>query len=563
MTVKVAGYVRVSTAAQAETGESLITQRHKIEHYVKAREWQLVDIYEDRGISGSKAENRPAFLSMINDSKDNKFNIIAFCSLSRFARNAREMLNFNELLNKNNVSLVSIDDNLDTAGKNGKLIMTIMSGIAEWEKEIIRERMSENKYARWKENRAFVGRVPYGYVWNNESKKLEINADEAAIYKRIVDMYLKQGLTYRDIALHLRSEGIKSKSAFFSSTMIGRLLKREAYYGSYIVNQFVYEDGVKGAGKHQSKQMKPASEHIRFDIPALITKNTWDEIQSRVNRNKFKTKRQRNQSFWLRDVLICGECSATIKPKAGFIRPDESFLRYYHCHWRSKGAKAYALANKKACDLPYIKADELEDAVWQRLMFFLAPSNEKFIDELFTEQNFDQQIENGKKAIIAHKSELKRKLSAKDRIYGLLEDVAFDRNELHTLLTKNANEVLAINEQIKQAQENLDEIEKKREDVVDWKMLIGNERDVLNMLRIDLTALETDDKKLLIERMLTESIPVHNDHEGTESKWALGSFKFSFNSSVLQELIDEGKLPSLSKHTKQHGHWNRCQACGS
>ncbi|MFH2064491.1 MAG: recombinase family protein [Pseudomonadota bacterium] len=565
MAVKAVGYCRVSTQSQVQDGESLSTQRAQIEHFALNKGWQLVDVYEDRGISGAKTENRPAFMTMIDDAKAKKFDIICFSRLSRFARNAGDFIKHQEMLDKYNVQLVSIKEGIDPSTHTGRMLLGLVALIAAWEKENIREQMSENKIIRWRENRAFIGRPPYGYVWNNQTKMLEINEAEAAIYRRIVDMYLKKSMSYRDIALTLRSEGIGSKDAFFSTTMIGKLLKREAYYGNLVMNQWTYVDGVKGAGKHQSNKMKPASEHIRFECPPLITKQTWDDIQAKLSGNKIRTKRTtgKNGPYWLRNTLVCGLCGATVKPHHGRTNVDGTFQRYYTCHWRSKGKKAYQLANKSACSLPFIKADELEDAVWWRLMYYLAPSHEKVVDQLFTQESFDEKVSEINQSIARHKDDIKRKELARKRLFDLLHDDRFDPDELHTRLNDNFSAIRLAEMYISQAQNNLNEIDKKRADIADWKKLIGGRRDILEKLRIDLNVLDLDDRRKLIERLLTTPIPVHIDYEDLESKWTLGSFNFSFNSSVIQELIDDGKLPSLSKHDKQHGHWNRCQACGS
>lgn len=88
--LKVAGYIRVSTPSQAEEGESLSTQTDQIAQFVKMKGWQLIRRYEDRGLSGAKADTRPGFMAMIEDARRGMFQGVVFSRLSRFARSASD-----------------------------------------------------------------------------------------------------------------------------------------------------------------------------------------------------------------------------------------------------------------------------------------------------------------------------------------------------------------------------------------------------------------------------------------------------------------------------------------
>jgi DNA invertase Pin-like site-specific DNA recombinase len=141
---------------------------------------------------------------MVQDAKQGKFEVIIFTKLSRFARNAREYMNLSYELEKHGISLVSIKENIDPTTSAGKMMAGILALFAEWEHETIKEQMHENKMARWKEQRIFIGMPPYAYYWNKETKQLEINEEEAKVYQLIVDMYLNQKMSFEDICLKLK-----------------------------------------------------------------------------------------------------------------------------------------------------------------------------------------------------------------------------------------------------------------------------------------------------------------------------------------------------------------------
>jgi len=87
-----------------------------------------------------------------------------------------------------------------------QVLAGILALFAEWEHETIREQMSENKMIKWRDKRSFLGKTPFGYTWNNSTKQLEVNPREAEIYLDIVNMYIEQGMAFRDIAVKLKAE---------------------------------------------------------------------------------------------------------------------------------------------------------------------------------------------------------------------------------------------------------------------------------------------------------------------------------------------------------------------
>ena len=241
---KVCGYVRVSTGVQAVEGESLDTQKKQIVDYCESKKWHLVNIYEDAGISGSKADHGPAFMKMMENARDKQFEIIVFTKLSRFARNSRDFQNFQHELEKYGVSLASIKENIDPTSYNGKLMAGIFALLAEWEREMIREQMAENKMAKWRDLRMFTGHAPFGYLWDKKKCQFLENDTEAVLLNRILKMYVNLGLGMRDIAIRLNNEGIRSRRAKWTTGTLSGILSNDCYSTAELVsNTRIYEDG--------------------------------------------------------------------------------------------------------------------------------------------------------------------------------------------------------------------------------------------------------------------------------------------------------------------------------
>ncbi len=300
---KIAGYIRVSTVGQKE-GESLELQTEDNKGFAKSNGWELVKIYEDRGISGSKAKARPGFMEMMADAEKGKFEGIVFWKLSRFARNAKEFLIYRDDLREHGVNVFALKEGIDPTTKIGRMLMGMMALMAEWDSEVIRETMAENKTALWKRQDIFIGKPPFGYIWNKEEKKIKINKKEADLYRRMVSMYLDSGLSLKDICIKLSDEGVKCKAKPFNTATLSYCFKNPAYYGNYVLNKYKYD------GSQRLKELKPADQHINFKIPAIITKIKWDKIQARTTFNKTKGKRvPAARPYWLRDLLECSEYS--------------------------------------------------------------------------------------------------------------------------------------------------------------------------------------------------------------------------------------------------------------
>jgi site-specific DNA recombinase len=128
---KAAAYVRVSTSNQID-GESLSTQKSTIQAYCTLRNWELVNVYEDAGISGTK-DNRPALQALLTAVKARGIDAVVVRDLSRFGRSARDLLNNIQTLKDCSVTFISLKEGIDGSGPYGQFMLTILAAIAELE----------------------------------------------------------------------------------------------------------------------------------------------------------------------------------------------------------------------------------------------------------------------------------------------------------------------------------------------------------------------------------------------------------------------------------------------
>ena len=205
--MKILGYIRVSTKLQSEKGNSLKLQKSKIKDYCKLNDFNLIEIYEDRGISGMSIDKRDGYKEMVNYLTNNDIDGIVVWSLSRLGRKMKDVVEFMDIVKKNNIYFFSIKENLSNNDKVGSLIMNILGSINEFEVEVIRERIKDVKRNK-KQNGEVYGKLQYG--WDNINGKLIKNDFEFRVIKRIKNLR-SRGYSWRKISNRLNKDNISSK----------------------------------------------------------------------------------------------------------------------------------------------------------------------------------------------------------------------------------------------------------------------------------------------------------------------------------------------------------------
>jgi len=204
---KVIGYVRVSSEIQKRKNNSIPLQKKKIKEYCSLNDFELIDVYEDDGVSGMSIDKRNGFKRMVEFMKENKIDGIVVWSLSRLGRKMKDVVEFMDFLKSNNIGFFSIKENLSNDDKIGSLIMNILSSINEFEVEVIRERIKDVKRNK-KENGEVYGRMMYGF--DNVNGKMIENKEEKRIIRRVKN-FRSRGWSWRRISNKLNDEGVKSK----------------------------------------------------------------------------------------------------------------------------------------------------------------------------------------------------------------------------------------------------------------------------------------------------------------------------------------------------------------
>lgn len=274
-------YIRVSK--EREDGISPEQQKEKAELQAKLLGLDLLQIYQDIDISG-RSDRRPAFQKMVQDIKAGKYDVCLVYKLDRFCRNVKDFHFYTEVLESHGCSLVSISQNIDTSTPVGRLLRNILADFAQFESEMIAERVKDNKISAARKGRWNGGHVAYGLRFEN--KKFEINTEEAPAVLLVFEMRAA-GIGYLKIAKDLTARGYLPKQG----TRRGRFWSEDSV--KYITSNPIY----KGVLVYGDVEIVNA-------IPAIVDPDLWDRAQA----PKAIPNRAQQSPHLLTGLLYCTAC---------------------------------------------------------------------------------------------------------------------------------------------------------------------------------------------------------------------------------------------------------------
>ena len=201
---KVYTYTRVSTAMQID-GYSLDAQKSRMKAFAEYNYYEILREYDDAGKSGKSIEGRIQFSQMMDDIKEGKDGVsyVLVFKLSRFGRNAADVLSTLQIMQDFGVNLICVEDGIDSSKDAGKLMISVLSAVAEIERENIRVQTMEGRIQKAREGKWNGGFAPYGYQLVDG--KLEINEEEAVAIRVIFDQYVNTNIGSNGIAKYLEN----------------------------------------------------------------------------------------------------------------------------------------------------------------------------------------------------------------------------------------------------------------------------------------------------------------------------------------------------------------------
>ena len=457
--IKVYLYTRVSTTMQID-GYSLDAQKTKMKAFCDYNEYEIAGEYEDAGKSGKSIEGRVSFNQMMEDIKSGKDGVsyVLVFKLSRFGRNAADVLATLQVMQDFGVNLICVEDGIDSSKDAGKLMISVLSAVAEIERENIRVQTMEGRMQKAREGKWNGGFAPYGYSLIDG--KLEVNEEEAVAIRMIFDQYVNTDLGANGIAKYLENHGIhkiarqKGKNPLFDAALIRRIIQNPVYSGKISYGRRRTEK-VHGT-RNEYRQVKK-DDYLLVDglHEALVSEEVWEQAQVKVAAQAKKYEKvnrdKREKIHLLSGILKCPVCGAGMYGNKSIKkRKDGSNYKdfyYYGCKHRN-------MTRGHKCDYKKQVHEEMLDASVAEVISKLV-SNPKFSDLIRNKLNMevdtgalDQEIEN-------YKIQLRKLYHNKDTILSDMDSLDYEDKHYQRRKTDLENHLYKTYDKIDEAEELL------------------------------------------------------------------------------------------------------------
>lgn len=300
-------YMRVSTEDQAREGFSLPEQKERLEAFCKFKGYEIIDYYQDAGISAKTGNYRPEFERLKADMESKKINTIVSLKLDRITRSVYDWEDLITFLDKNNAYIDCVNDDINTTTANGKMVARLLMSVSQNEIERTSERTKVGLAGAIKSGH-IPGKAPLGY--KHENKKLVIDYSTKDIAFRIFDLYYNS-YSYQKISNLFNEEKVLGKDNWRDSTIVG-ILENEIYKGDYV---------------HGKNTKHPT--YYTDVVEPIVSKEMWEDCQ--VQKKKNSRSYQRTLTYLYLQKLKCPKCNRILGGKATTKKNGKAYF-YYYCH---------------------------------------------------------------------------------------------------------------------------------------------------------------------------------------------------------------------------------------
>ena len=472
--LRVAAYCRVSTDDEEQLTSYEAQKNYYTDKIMTNKEWTMAGIFADEGITGTSARKRPEFLRMIRQCKQGKIDIVLTKSISRFARNTVDCLNYVRALKELGIAVIFEKENMNTLEIDSEILITMLGAFAQSESESISANVRWGIRQAMKEGKATIQyKYLYGYRKGDDSKP-EIIPDQAEVVRKIYDMFLS-GTPVRGIQEYLNANSVPNINgeSKWARSAIDSILTNEKYCGDVLLQKTYIDDCINKKVKKNTGQLP--MDLVQNHHEGRISRETFDAAQAELahrsagkspSKKNAPTGRSRyNSKYALSDRLYCGECGT----------------RYQRCTWRNRdGSKRIVwrcvsrvdYGSKYCHDSPTLDEEPLHRAILaainstvrdkDSIVYNLKAAMEKELAPAAGQQlslsEIDSQLEQLNtefSKVLAEASESGNQAAYSDRFRDIMQhqtELKAQRNEIQRMLAESGKAAAHI-EQCRQAAE--------------------------------------------------------------------------------------------------------------
>ncbi len=508
-------------------GYSLEAQETKCRESAKRGGYEVVHVYHDDGKSGKSIDGRDDFIKMLTDIENHKDRVsrVFVFKLSRFGRNARDVLNSFQVLKDNGCELICVEDGIDTSNAMGSLVLQIFAAIAEMERHNIEVQTMAGRMQKARDGKWNGGFAPYGYKLVDG--KLEVAEDEAEIIRIIFDRFVHTTMGYKGVANYLFEKGYSKKVRengnldIFSSYFVKSVLDNEVYMGKVHF------------GKRKAQKRQQEYDVFEGIHEPIVSEELWnlahEKRQATVRR--LEKVYDKEHEFQLSGLVKCPLCG---KGMVGNInrkkKPDGTLYKTYF---------SYYCNNRRAntghrCEFHRQPAEkELNGAVQEIVMSlvnnprFTEKMKEKVNNKVDTSEVDDdiKRLEYNLKALEIKKNRLISEIDSIDVLDSASEEREKDLN-------------IRLNDFYCRIAETKQIIRKKKEEKIKIQQDKITGDTVYKNLMLFAQVLEkaTDGDKKRMYNLLIKEIQIYNE-KTADGRW-IKSITFNFPIYYKDDMID-------------------------
>ena len=379
--LQVAAYCRVSTEEEEQQSSYEAQCSYYTDKIMTNPEWTMAGIFADEGITGTSTRKRDDFNRMIRKCKKKKIDLILTKSISRFARNTLDTINYTRMLRAMGIGIYFEKENINTLDMDSEMLITMLGAFAQAESESISRNVAWGKRQAIREGKVYVNfNQLYGYFLDDHGEP-GIIEEKAGVVRDIYEQYLR-GSSLRMIKEKLDTAGTLNPKGEpgWKISSIKSILTNEKYCGD-VLGQKTYKEGVIG-GKVQKNNGQLPQVLVQNNHPAIIAREMFYAVQEEMKRRtaakspstKVATGRTSYTSkYALSERLVCGECGTLYRRCTWTIRGKKKIV------WRCVSRLDYG--TKYCKESPTMEETVLQSAIMEALNSVMGPK-EKIVDNV-------------------------------------------------------------------------------------------------------------------------------------------------------------------------------------
>ncbi len=330
--LRVAAYCRVSTDSEEQLTSYEAQKKYYTDKIMTNPAWTMAGIFADEGISGTQAAKRPQFLRMIRQCRQKKIDLVLVKSISRFARNTVDCLNYVRALRELGIAIVFEEQNINTLESDGELLITLLGAVSQGESEAISENVKWGKRQAMREGKAAIQYKRLYAFEKGADGKPKIIPEQAEVVRQIYDSFLG-GESLRMIKDTLERQAVPTVSggSDWSIAVIRGILQNEKYCGDVLQQKSFVADCI--SHKHVRNVGQLPMYLTRDHHEGIVSRDTFHAAKAEFARRNAGRAPSRKQAptgrscysakYALTGRLMCGECGTL----------------YRRCVWSKRGQK--------------------------------------------------------------------------------------------------------------------------------------------------------------------------------------------------------------------------------